>query len=172
MKVFANGGVQMTGLPSQEFAISSLQWMLDVIKSLPRTPFSKEPALQKICTYLINTDYSLNCEINQDALQRILVEEYDLFSMFEKTIYQGVNAKYFYNKEPGRASGICTCKKPCDGKGTGEGDGECKRITLSIFRTGSIIITGGRTMEQIEAAYEFINGIFEKHAAEVLVTTG
>jgi hypothetical protein len=91
--------------------------------------------------------------------------------MFEKTIYQGVNAKFFYNTEKGRTHGICTCSKPCTGKGTGEGDGECKRITLSIFRTGSIIITGGRTMEQIEAAYEFINNIFDKHADEVLIWT-
>jgi TATA-box binding protein (TBP) (component of TFIID and TFIIIB) len=173
MKVFANGGIQMTGLPSQDFAVESLHWMLDVIKSLPKVPFSKEPSLQKICTYLINTDYSLDHEINQDALQRILVEEYNLFSMFEKTIYQGVNAKYFYNTEPDRvANGICSCTKSCDGKGSGCGDGECKRITLSIFRTGSIIITGGRTMKQIEAAYEFINKIFEKHAAEVLISTG
>lgn len=171
MKVFANGGVQMTGLPDQEFAIKSLQWMLDIIKSLPKNPFAKEPSLQKICTYLINTDYSLNCEINQDALQSILVDRYNLFSMFEKTIYQGVNAKFFYNTEKGRTPGICSCTKPCTGKGIGEGDGECKRITLSIFRTGSIIITGGRTMEQIEAAYEYINNIFEKHATEVLVWT-
>lgn len=169
MKVFANGGIQMTGLPQQEFAIKSLELMLDIIKSLPKNPFTKEPMLQKICTYLINTDYSLNCEINQDMLQHILVDEYNLFSMFEKTIYQGVNAKYFYNIAPDRIPGICTCKIPCTGKGTGEGEGECKRITLSIFRTGSIIITGGRTIKQIETAYDYINKIFEKHAKEILI---
>jgi TATA-box binding protein (TBP) (component of TFIID and TFIIIB) len=171
MKVFANGGIQMTGLPNQEFAIEALNWMLGEIRALPRNPFAKEPAIQKICTYLINTDYSINHDIQQDALQRILVDEYNLFSMFEKTIYQGVNAKFFYNTAETHAAtpGICSCTVPCTGKGSGHGDGECKRITLSIFRTGSIIITGGRSMEQIEAAYEFLNGVFEKHGAEVLL---
>lgn len=171
MKVFANGGIQMTGLPNQEFAVEALNWMLGEIKALPKNPFSKEPAIQKICTYLINTDYSLDHDIQQDALQRILVEEYNLFSMFEKTIYQGVNAKFFYNTAATHAEspGICCCEGACAGKGTGHGDGECKRITLSIFRTGSIIITGGRSMEQIEAAYDFLNGVFEKHAGEVLL---
>jgi hypothetical protein len=172
MKVFANGGIQMTGLPEEKFAVDALHWMLDLIKTLPRNPFSKAPTIQKICTYLINTDYNVGCEIQQDALQRILVDEYNLFSMFEKTIYQGVNAKFFYNKSSSGSPGICSCTVPCDGKGTGDGDGQCKRITLSIFRTGSIIITGGRSMDQIEAAYDFINDVFDRHAGEVLLAAG
>ena len=87
--------------------------------------------------------------------------------MLEKTIYQGVNTKFFYNKRnPG--VGICQCKNFCKGQGTGDGEGECKRITMSIFRTGRIIITGARQLEQIEAAYHFLNQVLDKHHATVL----
>jgi TATA-box binding protein (TBP) (component of TFIID and TFIIIB) len=40
---------------------------------------------------------------------------------------------------------------------------------MSIFRTGKIIITGARTMDQIEAAYVFLNKVFQEHAATVLI---
>ena len=64
---------------------------------------------------------------------------------------------------------ICVqCKNICKGQGTGDGDGECKRITMSIFRTGRIIITGAREIKQIEAAYSFLNKVFDKHEKIVL----
>ena len=90
--------------------------------------------------------------------------------MLEKTIYQGVNAKYFYNTN-NHGTGVCACGLPtfCKGQGTGDGKGECKRITMSIFRTGKIIITGARTMDQIEEAYRFLNRVFDAHKDTVLI---
>ena len=117
---------------------------------------------------LINTDYSLSHDIQQDNLHRLLMERYNLFSMLEKTIYQGVNTKFFFNTN-NKDTGICSCKGFCKGQGKGNGEGDCKRITMSIFRTGKIIITGARTMAQIEAAYVFLNRVFRDHAAEVLI---
>jgi hypothetical protein len=87
--------------------------------------------------------------------------------MLEKTIYQGVNTKFFYNtKNP--CKGICECENFCKGQGSGDGEGECKRITMSIFRTGKIIITGARELKQIQAAYNFLNKVFDKHHKTVL----
>ena len=193
MKLFGNGGIQMTGVPSQEFATDSVSWLLELIKRLPQSPFATGvpvtagtpvtattatgtpaantvvvPAVTKISVPLINTDYSLSHDIQQDNLHRIFIEEYNLFSMLEKTIYQGVNTKYFYNTTNNK-TGVCRCAAFCKGQGNGSGNGECKRITMSIFRTGKIIITGARQMAQIHEAYEFLNRIFEKHATEVLI---
>lgn len=170
IKLFANGGIQMTGVSSKEFAIDAVMILLSILHKLPKSPFQETPptTVTKIVVPLINTDYSLDHDIQQDNLHRILIEKYNLFSMLEKTIYQGVNTKYFYNKT-GTKPGICTCAKFCKGQGNGSGEGECKRITMSIFRTGRIIITGARDMEQIDAAYNFLNGVFEKHAPEVLL---
>lgn len=171
IKLFANGGIQMTGVSSKEFAVESVLILLDILRTLPQTPFlgDKPPTtVQKVAVPLINTDYSLDHDIQQDNLHQLLIDEYNLFSMLEKTIYQGVNTKYFYNKT-GSRPGICTCSKFCKGQGNGSGEGECKRITMSIFRTGRIIITGARDMEQIYAAYNFLNKVFEDHATDVLI---
>lgn len=171
IKLFANGGIQLTGVTSKQFAIDAVMHLLRVIQSLPRSPFDgpMPTSLQKIVVPLINTDFSISTNINQDALHRLLISEYNLFSMLEKTIYQGVNTKYFYNTDTHSASfGVCKCPTPCKGHGTGEGIGQCKRITMSIFRTGTIIITGAREMKQIYAAYEFLNTIFRNHGTTVL----
>ncbi len=167
VKLFANGGIQMTGVTSESFAREAIEWLLDLIKTLPNSPFADKPAIERFSVQLINTDYALNKFINQDALHKILINEYNLFSMLEKTIYQGVNTKFFYNtKNP--EVGICQCENFCKGQGTGDGEGECKRITMSIFRTGRIIITGAREIKQIEAAYSFLNKVFDKHHRTVL----
>jgi TATA-box binding protein (TBP) (component of TFIID and TFIIIB) len=167
VKLFANGGIQMTGVTSKEFAKDTINWLLDLIKTLPESPFADKASIDKLSVQLINTDYSLNKFINQDALHKLLINEYNLFSMLEKTIYQGVNTKFFYNSiNPD--SGICQCEKFCKGQGSGDGEGECKRITMSIFRTGRIIITGAREIKQIECAYNFLNKVFDKHHKTIL----
>jgi len=167
IKLFANGGIQMTGVTSEEFARAALEWLYQLILTFPESPFSQKVNIHRFSVQLINTDYSINRFINQDALHKLLINEYNLFSMLEKTIYQGVNTKYFYNTK-NKQSGICSCEKICKGQGLGEGEGQCKRITMSIFRTGKIIITGARQMKQIEVAYDFLNKIFEKHQSTIL----
>lgn len=167
VKLFANGGIQMTGVTSEPFARDAIEWLLETIQSLPESPFAGPASIQRFSVQLINTDYSLNKFINQDALHKILINEYNLFSMLEKTIYQGVNTKFFYNSR-NIEKGICECEKFCKGQGSGQGEGECKRITMSIFRTGRIIITGAREMKQIEAAYHFLNKVFDKYHKQIL----
>jgi TATA-box binding protein (TBP) (component of TFIID and TFIIIB) len=167
VKLFANGGIQMTGVTSEKFAREAIEWLLELIKTLPESPFAEPASIERFSVQLINTDYVLNKFINQDALHKILINDYNLFSMLEKTIYQGVNTKFFYNSSNPQ-SGICRCSKICKGQGTGDGEGECKRITMSIFRTGRIIITGAREMRQIEAAYNFLNSVFDKVHSTVL----
>ena len=167
IKLFANGGIQMTGVTSEVFAKNTLDWLLEQLSQLPVSPFTNPPVIHRFSVQLINTDYALNQFINQDALHKLLINQYNLFSMLEKTIYQGVNTKFFYNsRDPG--VGICQCTSFCKGQGTGDGEGECKRITMSIFRTGRIIITGARHLHQIESAYAFLNGVFDRHQATLL----
>ena len=169
VKLFANGGIQMTGVTSEPFARKTINWLLDTLQKLPESPFKEKATIQRFSVQLINTDYALDKFINQDALHKLLINEYNLFSMLEKTIYQGVNTKFFYNTmNPG--VGICQCTTTCKGQGTGNGNGQCKRITMSIFRTGKIIITGARLISQIEAAYDFLNKVYDKHHKTVLYT--
>jgi len=170
IKLFANGGVQMTGIPAEDFAKDTLEWLLVQLKKVPVNIFDGEPKLERFKVQLINSDYSISAQVKRDVLHNILTRNYGLFSTFEGTIYQGVNTKYYYNDQHPDSSrpGICLCTKRCKGQGTGSGPGQCKRITMSIFQTGNIIITGARYLFQIEEAYNFLNRVIQTHSKEVL----
>ena len=148
IKLFGNGGIQMTGIPAEGFAQETLNWLVEQLKKVPAKLFDEPPVLQKFKVQLINSDYQVAHAIQRSQLHTILTRNYGLFSTFESTIYQGVNTKYYYNDQhpdPSRP-GICLCMKRCRGQGSGSGPGECKRITMSVFQTGKIIITGARYM--------------------------
>jgi TATA-box binding protein (TBP) (component of TFIID and TFIIIB) len=171
MKLFENGGFQMTGVTSEEFSRSVVIWLIEFLKQCP-TPISDKPlTIAKFAIQLLNSDYKMNTLAKRDELHRLLTSKYRLFSTLETTIYQGVNTKYYYNEEAPLDTelwGICQCPRPCTGQGDGKTIGNCKRVTISVFQTGSIIITGARNKQQLDEAYEFINVILRKHAAEVL----
>jgi TATA-box binding protein (TBP) (component of TFIID and TFIIIB) len=172
VKLFRNGGVQMTGVRSIEMASDTLHWLIPFLeRTCLATPiFSGTPRIHKEQVQLVNTDFSIGAKVRRDALHRILIEKYHLNSSYESAIYQGVKTKYFYNAErPATAPpGLCPCAKLCKGTGDGSKIGACKKITISPFQTGQVIITGARTMEQINEAYEFIKDVFRSNADEVL----
>jgi len=171
IKMFANGGIQMTGVPTSEFSQEAIQYVIKEIMEKDPSVFIGTPGMTKFRIQLINSDYSINRNIYQEKLHKVLSNVYNLFSSHESTIYQGVNTKYYYNQKgnPNRP-GICECKSPCNGQGLGDGDGQCKRITISPFSSGKIIITGAREMDQINEAYIFFNKILERHESEILFT--
>jgi len=175
IKLFRNGGVQMTGVRSEVMSWNALRWLVDHIQSsCKKVVFEateERPLhLHKMQTQLVNTDFSIGAKIRRDTLYKILSEKYHLTVSYEPSIYQGVKTKYFYNAErpAGCPPGLCPCEKLCKGTGDGIALGACKKITISPFQTGQVIITGARTMEQINEAYEFMKTLFETHADDVL----
>jgi TATA-box binding protein (TBP) (component of TFIID and TFIIIB) len=172
VKLFRNGGIQMTGVRSLEMASDTLRWLIPYLQRVcTGAPiFADNPNIHKEQVQLVNTDFSIGAKVRRDALHRILIEKYRLNSSYESAIYQGVKTKYFYNAErPATASpGLCPCSKLCKGTGDGSKIGACKKITISPFQTGQVIITGARTMEQINEAYEFIKDVFRTNQDEIL----
>lgn len=112
---------------------------------------------------LINSDYKANFRINQKKLHPLIVNKYKIFSTFEPTIYPGVKSMYYWNEDykDYPIKGKCYCTKKCTGKGNGKGDGNCKKVTTAVFQSGSVLITGGRSMDQIKDGYDFINNILK-----------
>lgn len=169
IKLFANGGIQMTGITGIEFARITLEWLLPLLSTLT-TPVSAEPLyIKTLKIQLINSDYHVNASIHRDNLHQIVSQQYGLFSSLEKLIHQGVNIKYYYNtsRTVGRP-GICNCEKACQGQGEGDEPGKCKKITILAFQTGDIIVTGARKKEQLDEAYGFMNEILKRHTKEIL----
>ena len=76
-----------------------------------------------------------------------------------------VTTIYYYNPLVNNF-GICDCENPCNGKGK---DNTCKKITIAVFKSGKIIITGGRTKHNIQTAYKFINEFIEENSSGILI---
>lgn len=167
IKLFANGGFQMTGVINESFSRDVIEWVINTFNKFPSISESVPLELKKFTVQLLNSDYKINRNIKRAELHRIICSTYNLSSTLETTIYQGVNTKYYYNENAVVKNGVCKCPKFCNGQGDGSDIGLCKRITIAIFQTGSIIITGARTQRQLDEAYEFINTIIKKHLNEV-----
>jgi hypothetical protein len=167
VKLFANGGFQMTGVTTEEFSRDVINWMIVRVNALPEPVTTIPLELKKFAVQLLNSDYKMNAFAKRAELHKILCEQYHLSSTLETTIYQGVNTKYYYNEASSGKKGICHCPKFCSGQGDGSTIGTCKKITIAIFQTGSIIITGARTRKQLDEAYEYMNDIMRVHSKEV-----
>jgi len=169
VKIFANGGFQMTGVTNEEFSREVILWLITKLNTFTPPVSAKPLELAKFAVQLLNSDYKMSALAKRAELHKILCEEYHLSSTLETTIYQGVNTKYYYNEaSPAHAPrGICNCPRFCSGQGDGVTIGSCKRITIAIFQTGSIIITGARSKKQLDEAYTYINRILQTHEREV-----
>jgi len=121
----------------------------------------------KIC--LINSDFCVGFKIKREFLFEILVNKYGIYATYEPDIYPGVNSKFYWNTDNKNKKnfGTCCCIEKCDGKGNGTGDGNCKKVTIAIFQSGKIIITGARNLEQVDDSYDFINKVLNKHYDEL-----
>ena len=167
VKIFANGGFQMTGVTSEEFSKDVLNYMLNAFTALPE-PISETPlTIKKFSIQLLNSDYKMSALLKRAELHRILCQDYHLSSTLETTIYQGVNTKYYYNEASPTKKGICMCPRFCNGQGDGTAIGQCKKITIAAFQTGSIIITGARNRPQLDEAYIFMNDILQTHRGTI-----
>ncbi len=146
----------------------------DIIEEKIKENKSKEIIFKnlKIVDYeitMINSDYNCNFKIDLIKLLNILnTNEKDLFTKFNPEKYRGLIVGYYWNPLKKVQDGKCLCKTKCNGKGAGKGGGNCKKITVAIFKSGSIIITGGRLVKQVEDAYKSINSLFDKYYHEII----
>ena len=167
MKIFKNGNVQVTGLKTIKHGVTIIHFLIEYLQNIDKKygdilENANDMHISKYKICLINSDYRIGYEINRDALNRVIQTKYNVFCNYEPCIYPGVKIQYSWNDESDQ-TGICKCSKHCNGKGCGVGDGNCKKITIAVFQSGCIIITGAQSYEQINTAYKFINDIIEKN---------
>ncbi len=173
LKIFNNGGIQMTGIKYFEQGKETIELLLDILDKLDiQTKLSifesmkeySRPIIKDI--QIVNTvsDFDLKKEVKREVLHRFIVDN-GYYSSYESVIYPGVNIKYYYNPVK-QNTGICNCEGPCDGKGK---NGYCKKITIAVFKSGKALITGANDKSQIEIAYHFITNFIDSKKEFILV---
>lgn len=174
VKCFRNGNVQMTGLRHIESGHDIICFLMKAIERTQRQKLIEivsDTSTMRGCDYrvrLINSDFKIGFDVKRDVLHRIVQFEYGVFATYEPCIYPGVKIQYFWNQDYGdNLEGRCRCHRMCSGKGTSEKSGFCKKITISVFQSGCVIITGAQSYKQVDDARSFLCALVLKHADRV-----
>ena len=120
--------------------------------------------LNNIKIELINSDFTTNFMINNTKLNHIVKNKYKAFSSYEPNDYPGVKNKFFWNANNKKNQGKCMCTPKCVERGK---KSICVQITISVFQSGSVIITGAKSIQQIKDAYYYINTIFKDNYDQI-----
>lgn len=166
VKIFKNGNIQITGIKhidqGRKMIDVIIKILIDMYDAGNHTVVLDKNQLKNInyTIRLINSDFKIGFPVKREFLYRVFVSEYENDCCFEPCIYPGVKIRYFFNTNNISKDGICHCNKHCEiGKGSGSGDGNCKKITVAVFQSGCVIITGAQSNDQIEEAYTFIRDV-------------
>jgi len=166
MKVFNNGKVQMTGIKNIDDGVVAMNCLINVIKKInvehAIVDDSTKLKADNYTIHLINSDFKTNFEVKRDVLHRILVDNYQNKCTYEPCIYPGVKLQYYW-KEEHDGSGNCRCEVAC----THKKKTLCKKITIAIFQSGCVIITGANQINQLNDCYKYICNILKTHMNEI-----
>jgi TATA-box binding protein (TBP) (component of TFIID and TFIIIB) len=153
IKLFKNGSLQLTGVKNMiDFCdvISKLFFEFKKYKAviykgkLVPKPFVKnidELKLYDIQICMINTSFKIQHNINREILYNSLLMD-KISCMFEPCTHACVNIKYQYSPQ--------------------------KKVSIFVFQSGSVIITGANSIDQVIKSYNFIIGKFKKYGSKII----
>lgn len=173
IKVFKNGSLQMTGCKDMNDFINVTNTLIRILKTgKENTQYIDSP--ETIGIYdakirLINSNFDVNYEIDKKRLADILKEQHHKYTKdieigFVKFKYSSsgnhscVNIKYIYEDGAGVSDLRSQVSAPLIGG-----------PSIFVFRSGSIIITGAKNLQQIIAAYHYIQKILAKYLTQIKI---
>ena len=191
--MFKNGSFTLTGLRSIDGIPIIIRTVDHTIKNykdvIVLNDNSKNCIMENVRISMLNTNFRINKQIRQNTLNNILNKpEYNIsnggnvkMSSFDRDKYIAINVKYIYREKMEKELEIANKKKKLKElnnqkpknkdlfltrKGREKLPGE---VTLLIFGSGAIILTGGKDPIELMKAYTFINDILIKHKQEIQI---
>ena len=168
IKFFHNGSISMTGCLNDVDGIEAMDIFFNEINKHPSIFLEPEDQgqiqMKDYAITLINSDYIIGFKLDRLTLFKLLIQAYKVFVTFDPTIYPGVKISFMWNKMHDVQNGICKCIPRCrmDSKQLRKKN-TCKIVTVAIFQSGRIIITGASHIQQTRAAYDFVNQVLYEH---------
>ena len=147
--IFENGKVKIAGAKTINTINKLIDEIIEIIKFVPNSIENPDDFVaENIKISMVCSDFKIKpikddpdgwC-LKQEDLKNILVNDYSVSATFSSLArYPGINCKYPSTIEPG------------------------KNVSLLIFRSGSIIITGGKHAQDILDSYNFIVDVITKN---------
>ena len=155
VKIFKNGSIQMSGIKSI-VAVNTV--LTKLIKELKKEFGKPEDGKMTIITFvenpsdlcvtkfkidMINSGFEIGYQVNRENLYNALLEN-KKECKFEPSIHAGVNIKY----------------TPSDSKNG-------KKVSIFVFESGNIIITGAKTVSNILESYDYIVTFMTDHKIKI-----
>jgi TATA-box binding protein (TBP) (component of TFIID and TFIIIB) len=168
IKIFSNGKIQMTGCRGKDDIKAGMKQLLHKIVDIDDDPpiFCAGDKL-KYTAYnieMINSNYAVGFHINLKELYYILDDifrkknKYIIALTYESSIYPGINLKLANLDE------LTASYENKHGQVRYD-----KKISVFIFGSGNVIITGANKTEQIDVAYEYVNSIIKDNFKKIVL---
>lgn len=153
VKIFLNGSVQIAGSKSIEQINKAIECLIKILKKRYYVESLNEE-IHLVDSYnfnikdfkinMINSNFNVVYKINIENLYPLITKK-GVKARFEPLSHRCVNIKY-----------VSPEHKETD-----------KPISIFVFESGSIIITGARNGAHIKYAYEFITGVLDENGSIV-----
>ena len=155
VKLFKNGSIQMAGIKSLEACNYVLNKLIDTLKkeygivnetnTITDIKFIDDIDGIKITNFkidMINSNFNIGFRINRETLYNIIILN-KIQCSFEPSIHACVNIKILPKKA-------------------------IKNVSIFVFQSGNVIITGAKNVESIIEAYDFIIMFLNKHKKNII----
>lgn len=196
VKMFHNGSLQLTGVDRPRTGVAAIRAAFELCRRVGVLVAHAEappPSVGSYTTVNINTTYDLGFRVDRLRLYRILSDEYGLLAQYEPAFHAGVLLKFFSNtaRPAGSAAdGLCHCRALLrarareggaaaatgedaplciDRRGKGYAPGQCRRITVTFFQSGRVLVNGARTYRQLRETFYFVVGLCAEHVDRIRV---
>jgi len=125
IKIFTNGNIQLAGILNVTSATYTIRKIFKRLVNINAFSDQGEPYISNVRICMINSDFKIDKSIKQAQLCKLIDEnKYPFIKRYSfiPSKYPGINIKIIENEETSKC------------------------ITCSVFRPGSIIITGGNDL--------------------------
>lgn len=148
LKIFKNGSIQMSGIKSVKACNTVLNKLINELSKeygiiednvVKEIDFIEEKVdeitISKFKIDMINSGFELKYQVNRENLYNKLLDN-KIDCKFEPSIHAGVNIKFLP-------------------------EGNEKNVSIFVFESGNIIITGAKNINNIVESYEYISKFME-----------
>lgn len=134
LKIFNNGRLHITGCNSDNMIQTIISKGISyILLSNSIIKPQQEYILNKHEILMINTSFDIGKKLCLHTLWQDLMIKHNLCSTYDLKVYVGINSKFISSNG--------------------------SRVTMLIFNSGKIILTGPRELKSIDEAYNFIKSV-------------
>jgi hypothetical protein len=155
IKIFNTGKLEIPGVQCDTTFNLILEKIIEILQPHVKEGIYLEYKENTIETVLINSNFNCGFYINRELLYNTLKSKYNLQCIYDPCSYPGIQCKFYYNPEIGLQNGFLSPSETEHNKLYHT----VKKISLMIFRTGSVLIVGKCDENVLMIIYEYIKRV-------------